>query len=71
MILYKLGAFPNDLLLLKFQYFHLCHLSSSVTPFYYSAIIQSSGTNYRIPTTLSRISPPASTPMGEIATSDN
>jgi hypothetical protein len=71
MILYKLGAFPNDLLLLKFQYFHLCHLSSLVTPFYYSGTDHTSGTLYRIPNTLNRASPPASTPMGEIATCAN
>jgi hypothetical protein len=71
MILYKLGAFPNNLLLLKFQYFHLCHLSSLLTPFYFSGTNHTSGTIYRIPITRSRTSPPASTPIGEIATSAN
>src|ERR1035437_7232168 len=44
MILYKLWAFPNDLSLLKFQNFHMSHLSSPVTPFYYGGTNQASGT---------------------------
>jgi hypothetical protein len=71
MILYNLGAFPNGLLLLRFQNFQASHPSPLVTLIYNSGTNYASGKFYRIPNTLSRTSPPASTPSGEIATSAN
>jgi hypothetical protein len=50
MILYKLGALPNDILLLKFQNFHVSHLSRTVALLCYSGTTFASGTFYNIPT---------------------